>query len=197
MLGAVEAALKREVEINDLGEPKKLIGIEIYRDRKNRTIQISQEHYIDSILKRFGYENMSPVTTPMDPNVVLERFESQGQLVDERNRSYAEHMGSLIWPATISRPDIAFAVARLGSYTANPGPAHWTALKRVFRYLKGTRSLRITYGGINPEKSGTPILDTHGAFSDADFAANPDDMKSVSGYVYMLGGGPIAWHSKK
>jgi hypothetical protein len=54
MLGAVEAALKREVEINDLGEPKKLIGIGIYRDRKTPTIQISKEHYIDSILTRFG-----------------------------------------------------------------------------------------------------------------------------------------------
>jgi hypothetical protein len=140
MLEAVKAALKREVEITDLGEPKKLLGIEIYRDRKARTIQISQEHYIDSVLKQFGYENMSPVTTPMDPNVVLEKFKTASQNTDERGRSYREHMGSLIWPATVSRPDIAYAVARVGPYTVNPGPAHLTAIKRVFRYLKGTRS---------------------------------------------------------
>jgi hypothetical protein len=74
MLSATELALKQEVEINDLGEPKKLIGIEIYRDRARKTIQISQEHYIDAILKRFDFENMSSVSTPMDPNVVLEKI---------------------------------------------------------------------------------------------------------------------------
>jgi hypothetical protein len=88
--------LKQEVEINDLGEPKKLIGIEIYRDRAARSIQISQEHYIDSILKRFGYDQMSPVKTPMDPNVVLEKNLVESTTKDERGHSFAEYIGSLI-----------------------------------------------------------------------------------------------------
>ena len=81
---------------------------------------------------------MSTVSTPMDPNVILEKFEGTGRLTDGKGHSFSEHMGSLIWPATISRPDISFAVARVGSYAANPSEANWTALKRIFRYLKGT-----------------------------------------------------------
>src|SRR6201996_4131549 len=157
MLSATETALKQEVEINDLGEPKKIIGIEIYRDRAAKTIQISQEHYIDGILKRFGYDQMSPVKTPMDPNVVLEKNTAQGKTADERGHSFAEYMGSLIWPATISRPDIAYAVARVGAYTSNPSTIHWTAMKRIFRYLKGTRQHRITFGGPNFDSDATSI----------------------------------------
>jgi hypothetical protein len=195
MLSATEIALKQEVEINILGEPKKLISIEIYRDRAKKTIQISQEHYIEGILKRFGYEQMSTVKTPMDPNVVLEKNQSEGQTTDENGRSFAEHMGSLIWPSTISHPDIAYAVARIGSYTSNPSATHWTAMKRIFRYRKGTQNQWITFGG--PDLSSESLFNHYGAYSDTDFASNPDDSKSVSGYVYLLAGGPIAWQSKK
>jgi hypothetical protein len=143
---------------------------------------------------------MSSVTTPLDPNVVLtKKVENEEEDMDVKHkdyssRSYAEHIGALIWLATICRPDISFAVSRVGAYSANPSQAHWTAVKRIFRYLKGTRDLRLTFGGLLP---GTNIANTFGAYSDADFASNPDDRKSVSGYVYMLGGGAIAWHSKK
>jgi hypothetical protein len=197
MLSATEAALKQEVEINDLGEPKKIIGIEIYRDRAAKTIQISQEHYIDGVLKHFGYDQMSPVKTPMDPNVVLEKSNLEGKTTDERGHSFAEYMGSLIWPATISHPDIAYAVARVGAYTSSPSPTHWTAMKKIFRYLKGTRDKRITYGGPDFRSDSSSLFNHYGAYGDADFASNPDDSKSVSGYVYLLAGGPIAWHSKK
>jgi hypothetical protein len=197
MLSATEITLKQEVEINDLGEPKKLIGIEIYCDRVARSIQISQEHYINSILKRFGYDQMSPVKTPMDPNVVLEKNSVESTTKDERGHSFAEYMGSLIWPATISRPDIAYAVARVGAYTGNTRATHWTAMKRIFRYLKDTRQHRITYGGLNLDSDPSSIFNHYGAYSDVDFASNPDDSKSVSGYIYLLAGGPIAWYSKK
>jgi hypothetical protein len=70
-------------------------------------------------------------------------------------------------------------------------------VKRVFRYLKGTRHQRITYGGSEFRSDSTSIFNHYGAYSDADFPSNPDDSKSVSGYIYLLAGGPIAWHSKK
>jgi hypothetical protein len=139
----------------------------------------------------------------MDPNVVLEKNSSnlvtltQGKTVDERGYSFSEYMGKLLWPATISRPDIAYAVGRVGAYAANPSVTHWSALKRVFRYLKGTHDQRITFGGSEFRSDATSVFNHYGAYSDADFASNPDDSKSTSGYVYLLAGGPIAWHSKK
>lgn len=136
MMDAAQLALQKEVELKVIGEPEKLIGIEIYRNRETQTIQISQEKYINGILKRFGFEDMSTVSTPMDPNVILEKNEGMGTLTDGRGFSYSEYMGSLIWPSSISRPDIAYSVARIGAYAANPSEAHWTALKDVFCYLK-------------------------------------------------------------
>ena len=72
---------------------------------------------------------------------------------------------------------------------SNPGPAHWTAVKHVFRYLNGTRSLGITYhkgGEIEPL-----------AYSDADWGSDTNDRKSISGYVFIMSTGPISWQSKK
>ena len=89
------------------------------------------------------------------------------------------------------RPDIAYSVQRLAQFTQNPKPAHWTAVKRIFRYLKGTRTLGITYGGSNE-------LNNHelNIYCDADWASDAD-RKSISGYVLTLAGGAVAWSSKK
>ncbi len=69
--------IKRELaglfDVKDMGKPKKIIGIEIERDRDNGTISLSQQQYIDGILTRFGLHNASPVTTPLDPNVILRK----------------------------------------------------------------------------------------------------------------------------
>ena len=97
-----------------------------------------------------------------------------------------------MYAAVATRPDIAYAVYRLASYTANPGLSHWTAAKRVLRYLKGTMTLGITYKA-NKEKSDINILTS---YSDASFANN-DDRTSISGYTFISSGGAITWGSKK
>jgi hypothetical protein len=92
--------------------------------------------------------------------------------------------------AAATRPYIAFAVNRLAMYTANPDLHHWTAAKRILRYLSGTRNEGITYlakGGVEGKLTG---------YSDASLASL-DDMTSVSGYVFKAAGGAITWRSKK
>jgi hypothetical protein len=96
-----------------------------------------------------------------------------------------------MYAAICTRPDIAYAVTTLSQYSSNPGPEHWSACKRVFRYLSGTRSYGLVYG--NTREHGIISVD----YSDADYAANPDDRKSISGYVFMLGGAAYSWSSKK
>jgi hypothetical protein len=96
-----------------------------------------------------------------------------------------------MYTAICTRPDIAYAVTTLSQYSSNPGPEHWSACKRVFRYLSGTRSYGLVYG--NTRDDG--VIST--GYSDADYAANPDDRKSISGYAFMLGGAAYAWSSKK
>ncbi len=141
--------IKRELaglfDVKDMGKPKKIIGIEIERDRDNGTISLSQQQYIDGILTRFGLHNASPVTTPLDPNVIL-RKRRVNEEVDPTIRSgYQSAIGSLMYAAICTRPDIAYAVQSLSQYSNNPGPEHWSAVKRVFRYLSGTNHLKLTF----------------------------------------------------
>ena len=86
-------------------------------------------------------------------------------------------------------PDISFAVQTLSQFMSNPGPAHWSAVKHVFRYLNGTRDLGIIY---HKEGEVEPL-----AYSDANWGANMNDWKSISGYVFQMANGPISWQLKK
>jgi hypothetical protein len=124
---------------------------------------------------------------PLDPNVALEP-NPDGNAGD-RSNSYTRLLGELQFLANATQLDIAYAVNRLASYTANPNMQHTTALKRVLRYLSGTRTYGITYSS-NPQCPA--IL----GYADAAYA-NADDLKSMSGYVFLAGGGAITWRSKK
>lgn len=89
----------------------------------------------------------------------------------------------------MTRPDISFAVNRLSQFMHSPSEHHWGAVKRVLRYLNGTRSFGIRLQALSP-------LSVHG-FSDADWAGNPDDRTSTGAYVIFLGANPISWSSTK
>ena len=101
---------------------------------------------------------------------------------------YAAAVGSLMYAMVATRPDLAYAVGVVSRYMANPGKRHWEAVKHILRYLRGTTDMALTYG---PEKSGIPE-----GYTDSDYAGNPDNRKSTSGYVFMHAGGAISWRSK-
>ena len=128
LMSTMKLELKAIFEITDLGEPAKIVGIEIERDRAKQTITISQKHYIEAILQKEGLTDAHPVAVPMDPNVQLKP--SEGEVQDKSN-NYASLIGSLMYLAVATRLDIAYAVFRLGSYMANPAMSHWAAAKRV------------------------------------------------------------------
>lgn len=122
----------------------------------------------------------------MDPNI---KFESPDGTGDCSN-SYTSLISSLMFIAVATRPDIAYAVNRLVMYTANPDLHHWTATKRILRYLSGTHNQGITYlAGNNTKRKLTGYSDTS--------LASLNDMSSVSGYVFLAAGGVITWRSKK
>ena len=100
---------------------------------------------------------------------------------------YQSVVGSLMYLATCTRPDIAYAVGMLARFSSKPNQSHWVAVKRVLRYLKGT----VNYGLLYGDDSG--VL----AYSDADWVGDIDDRKSTSGYMFQIAGGPVSWRSKK
>jgi hypothetical protein len=119
--------IRSEWEVTDLGKPAKIVGIEI--DRGEKHITISQERYIEAILECQGMQHANPVATPLDQNIKLEPNPDGAE--GSRSNSYAQLLGELQFLANATRPDIAHAINRLASYTANPSLPHTGALKRV------------------------------------------------------------------
>ena len=182
--------LSSHFEMTDLGELAWILGIRVKHDRISRTITLSQAAYIDSIVKRFNLSSASPLRTPIDPNAQLSKDQcpSTPQQIDDMQKvPYREAIGSLMYAAIGTRPDITYAVTALSQYLQDPGRAHWEQAKRVIRYLKGTRDLELKFG---------PSGGVEG-FTDASWGNNTDDRHLICGYVFMLNEGVISWSSKK
>jgi hypothetical protein len=137
-------------------------------------------------------EEANPVSMPMDPNDKIKANPDGNE--GSKSNSYARLLGELQFLTNATRPDIAYAVNKLSAYTANPSLQHVGAVKRILRYLKGTKNLAIKYSAESHNVQGNTNL-FHG-YADAAYA-NMDDLKSTSGYVFIVGGGAITWRSKK
>lgn len=102
---------------------------------------------------------------------------------------YQEAIGCLMYAAQITRPDISFAVSMLSRFNTNYGKAHWSAVKRVFRYLKSTLDMKLTY---RRDVEGEMI-----GYCDADWAGDHDERRSTTGYVFVHQTGAISWATRK
>ena len=134
-------ACKRDYSITDLGPIKHCLGWEIFRDRKRRFLSINQRQYAKEILQRFGMQDATPVSTPACPSIDFSKAMCPTTTHDKTLMAdvpYLEALGSLLYLAMCTRPDIAFAVSELAKFASNPGYIHWTGVKRIMRYLRGT-----------------------------------------------------------
>jgi hypothetical protein len=174
--------LEKCFDIRDLGEARSVLGM-----RLRKTLQgyeLDQEEYIKSILNRFHMLNCATAPTPMEVGLDL-RPGNKKNLPDV---PYQMLIGSLMYAMVCTRPDIAFPVGRLSRLNNCYTMEHWNYAKRVLRYLKGTLGYKIKF-----TKTGGGLE----AFADADFAGDKVDRVSCTGFVVTLGGGPIAWESRK
>jgi hypothetical protein len=168
--------------MKDMGEASVILGVKIIR--KDDSIILSQEHYVEKLLKKFNYYDFKSVSTPYDVNSQLKK--NRGDPVDQTQ--YAQIIGSLLHLMNFSRPDIAYAVGRLSRYTHSPNQDHWEALVKVMKYLRGTMNFGLVYSGFPVVLEG---------YSDANWISDSEETKSTSGYVFTLGGGAITWRSSK
>jgi hypothetical protein len=154
--------------LTDLGPLHWLLGIKVTCNRAAHTISLSQSSYIDTILARFSFSDAKPFGSPMIPGAVYSKKDAPSS-PEEASRMertpYRQAIGSLMYAAIATRPDISFAVSALSRFLANPGDAHWEATKRVFRYLKGTKHFQLTYGGERQDLLG---------YTDADGSTQED-----------------------
>ena len=169
--------------MKDLGALKYFLGVEVLRSKEG--IFINQKKYTLDLLAESGMMECKPADTPIAVNHGLQITE--GVELADRER-YQRLVGKLIY-LSHTRPDIAYAVSVISQFMHRPQMNHLEAALRVVRYLTGTFD-----HGIMFKKNGH--LEIHG-YTDADWAGNPIDRKSTSGYFTFVGGNLVTWKSKK
>lgn len=127
----------------------------------------------------------SACSTPVDCNIVMKS--SDGEEKESVSFPYREAVGSLLFLALVSRPDISYAVNLVCRYVNNPNSNHVKAVKQIIKYLIGTRHFGIEYKG-NADLVG---------YSDLDYASDVESRKSTTGYLFSMNNGPITWASRK
>ena len=172
----------------DLGPVTSFLGINITRDRGNRTLSMDQSHYIRELLNTYKMDGCKPKAVPMDPGLRLSV--NDGKPLSLSNCSYGSLIGSIMYLAVSTRPDIAYTVGALARFMSRPTTVSMAAAKALLRYLAGTSDYRLTF-------SGSSSINQLAIYTDSDYAACPDTRKSVSGYVITLNGGAVDWRSKK
>lgn len=176
--------LASKFKLKDLGEVKQCLGISVKVNRVNGIITLSQENYIDQLLKKFNMLECKPADTPMEAKLNLSKTEKCNV-----KYPYQQLIGCLMYLAVLTRPDIMFSVVFLSQFNNCHEYEHWSYAKRVLRYLKKTKHYKLTY-----TKKGNKKLE---GFADADWGNNVVDRKSYTGLCFTLSGGIISWSSKK
>lgn len=184
------AEIKKKIgstfNMQDGGPIQYFLGLEVQRDGERGAIHLSQKKYIKSVLNTYGMQNCRAVATPLDPGFQVGCQDENCSIVN--TTEYQSLIGSLMYLAVLSRPDIMHAVSKLSQRNTNPHIEHETAAKHIFRYLAGTSDISIIY-----RKSDEPVK----GFADADWANDPKDRKSYSGYAFFLGSSVFSWASTK
>ncbi|KAI3740814.1 hypothetical protein L2E82_31288 [Cichorium intybus] len=187
-------SLSQTFAIQDMGTLSYFLGIEVAR--KGADLLLSQKKYILEILQKAGLSQAKPVSTPITPTTNLSLGESS---LFENSIRYRQVVGALQY-ATLSRPDITYAVNKVCQFMHAPTENHWSTVKRILRYLQGT----IDYGLLIQQSSDSTLhayTDAHSpfltAFSDADWAGYPDDRRSTGGYAIYLGSNLVSWSARK
>ena len=167
-----------------IGDSESYAGLQV-KYLEDGSVFLHQSAYLQRVLARFGMEDCIPVSTPSDPLVKLVKPTD----ACEEELPFRELVGSLMYLAVVTRPDIAYAVSIVSRFMTGYDRSHWTAAKRVLRYLKGTADL-----GIKFEKTKQMELN---AYSDSDYARCEETRRSQTGLVLLLNGGPVVWGSNR
>ena len=180
-----------DVKSGDVGV---YLGNQIKVDHDKLTVELSQKDYINDMLQRFGMSDCRPVSTPLAKH--LSSLQAGTKLTPKEHALYRNMIGSMLYLACWTRPDIAYAISELSRFVTEPADQHLQAAKHLLRYLKGTKDFGLKY---SQPKDSSPQDQSNllWGFVDSDWAGCPDTRRSTSGYVLMLNGAAISWKSKR
>ena len=183
---AIIAMIKRFQEgydIKNFGRMQSILGMEWERNMNTQTSYLTQKRYTQAVLEKFGMSDCRPQSTP----AIVQKEDDFTGLLKETG-PYLEAVGSLIYLSTCTRPDIALAVSTVARKMQAPTERDWMAVKRIFRFLKGTEDHGIRFDAKGEEKLTL--------YADADFGGPEEQRRSRSGYVVFYGNSPISWFTK-
>ncbi|KAD3336516.1 hypothetical protein E3N88_32035 [Mikania micrantha] len=175
--------LHKRFSIKDLGNLKYFLGIEVVRTSKG--LVLSQRKYSLDILKDYGFQGCRPSSFPMEPNLKLDKSETEPKA---DSNQYRRLVGRLLY-LQATRPDITYAVNVLSQFVVDPRQNHLNAAHRVLRYLKASPS----QGILLPQDGGHNLA----TYCDSDRLGCPFTKRSRTGYLLLFGGAPVSWKTKK
>lgn len=185
-INSLKKQLKERFKMKDFGQINKYLGIQAVKEQDN-SIKLNQTDYICSVAEKFNVIHSKLYDTPMEQNLKLL---PAATVKDET--LYRSLIGALLFIAMNTRPDVAFAVNYLSRFQNSCDETHFKYALRVLKYLLKTSDLNLIYNA-----NTSPNQDILSCFVDADWAGDPVDRKSTTGYVIKLYGNPILWKSRK
>ena len=184
MIQQMKEGLFNTFKMKDIGQLCYYLGINFELTKQGISLCLKQ--YLLKLLKKYRLLQANTVSMPIDLNAKLVKDDSYSRKVDATQ--YQSMVGSLLHAARATHSDIAHAVEMVSKFNAAPMQAHLTAVKRIFRYLKGTIELKLQYRSTDEKILG---------YSDADWVSDLDDRHSATGNVFTMSGGAVTWLSQK
>jgi hypothetical protein len=182
VINEVKTFLCQSFDMKDLGKAGVILNIKLIKG--DNGITLMQSHYVEKVLSRFGYKDNKPSPTPYNPSLIFPKNKRIG--IDQLR--YSQIIGSLMYLASATRPDISFTMSKLSRFTSNPRDEHWCMLERVMHYLTGTMDYKIHYSGYPTVLEG---------YNDVIWISDVDEMYAISEYVFTLGSVAVSWRSCK
>lgn len=187
-INILKAKINKKVEISDLGDARFFLGMELSRNRKNKSLFLSQAKYIQELLNKFKMFDEKSIYSPTIQGVRLEKNPDQAS--EHVIKLYQQQIGSLMYLMTATRPDLAFSVSNCARYMSNPSEEHYKALNRIWQYVRTTQNKDLLYH-ISDEEALSLI-----GYVDSDWGGDYTTRKSITDYLFTFGNTPISWSSK-
>ncbi|XP_024178770.1 uncharacterized mitochondrial protein AtMg00810-like [Rosa chinensis] len=189
LISELKLALQTEFEMKDLGKLHFFLGLEI--SYTPDSLFLSQHKYATELIHKAGLDDCHTHRTPCQSGIKL--YKDGSSPLSSHDIPYFRSLVGCLQYLTFIRPDIAYSVNYVCQFLHSPTEAHLLATKRILRYVKGTLHHGIYFrrGSLHSPQY------TLQAYCDADWAGDPNDRKSTTGFVILLNGSPISWCSKK
>jgi hypothetical protein len=184
--GELLRELRKEFELTDSGFLHWSLGMEFIWN-SDGSVSLSQKRYIETILEEFNMKDCKGAPTPIGSGV--KSAANEGVVDEEIAHKFRRCLGSVMYVMTCTRPDLCYAISKLSRYMSKPNEEHWIAMKRVLRYLQQTSHITLLLDS-NPDLTVT-------GFCDADWGADVDDRRSITGACFFIGGALISWMSRR